>query len=103
MCERCEHREEIGGKKKRTSTRKDLREACAEVVKWMELAEIVSSDGLWYRRFLTGQLFTACLIGNYMYCETHFRIPLAENGGHIDRLLLKFCGSKPQTSLAYFL
>jgi len=24
-------------------------------------------------------------------------------GGRIDRLLLKFCGSKPQTFLAYFL
>lgn len=38
-----------------------------------------------------------------MYCKTHFRIPRADNGGHIDRLHLKFCGSKPQTSLAYFL
>jgi hypothetical protein len=36
MWGRYEHREEIG---KKTSTRKDLREAYGEVVKWMELAD----------------------------------------------------------------
>ena len=58
-----------------------------------------SGDGLRYRRFTYWIIIYSLTHFNYMYCK----ILRAENWGHVDRLHLKFCGSKPQSSLACFL